>query len=332
MNAESHQEQSFPLVSVVVTSYNQKNTISQTLDSILNQRCNFHFEVIIGDDSSTDGTQVNCREYQKTNPDKVRCIYNDVNQGVAYNWVNTISQAKGKYIAACASDDYWHNRDKLQLQVDYMESHPECGLLYTDYNIMNTEENKLIANYLTLSKTKCIVGADLTREIFQGKVPISVVTVCFKKELFDQYIPVAIFKNHFKIEDWPTWLILSKYCQIEYLPISTATYRKGHESLSNPAQYERIKRRLDADKFMYKYLCEMFPDDVDYKENDFIVYENNILLSLALKKNDFQSAKSFAMALKDHGFNKLRVKLSLHWFTFKLFVILKKIRKLSFKN
>src|SRR5205823_1701392 len=117
------------------------------------------------------------------------------------------------------------------------------------------------------SGRKCLEGGGLMKEIFKGKVPMLTLTVFFRKELFDKYVPGDDFiKNKFSLEDWPTWLILSKYSKIKYLPVSTATYRRGHDSISNPLQYEKIEKRFKTEHVMYKYLCDRYPDDLVYDE------------------------------------------------------------------
>ena len=115
-------------VSVIVLTYNQENTIKRTLDSILSQKCNFNFEIIIGDDCSTDSTVRICQEYQSSYPTIIRLICNETNKGVVKNYYNCILASKGKYIADCAGDDYWVTTTKLQKQYDILEKDPTYKL------------------------------------------------------------------------------------------------------------------------------------------------------------------------------------------------------------
>ena len=66
-------------VSVVVTTYNQQDTIARTLDSILRQECGFDYEIVIGEDCSTDGTLAVCREYARRFNGKIRLGFTAVN-------------------------------------------------------------------------------------------------------------------------------------------------------------------------------------------------------------------------------------------------------------
>ena len=104
---------SYPLVSVVIATYNQVRFIEKTLLSVLAQKCNFSFEVIIADDGSNDGERELLRELQRKYSSSVMLVFNDINLMVTYNYINAIKIARGKYIATVDGDDYWIAEDKL---------------------------------------------------------------------------------------------------------------------------------------------------------------------------------------------------------------------------
>ena len=315
-------------ISVIVTCYNQADTLPQTLDNILAQQCNATFEIIVGDDCSTDNTREVCERYRSAHPDIIRPLYHTTNGGVATNFVLSVKEAKGKYTALCAADDYWHNPQKLQLQLDYMEANPDCGFLYTDYNKLHVGTGKITTSYLANSHTTIYEGENQIKTVFGGSFPALTLTVLFRKELFDKYIPVDDYINlHFTLEDWPTWVVFSKYTRIAYLPVSTGTYRYGHESISNPRSYEKTIDRFVREKRMYKYLCDMFPDDLTYDERGYDLYVNGVLLSLAYKRSDAKKANEFATKMLELGDYSWRTKFSTNLFSFTIFRILKLIRK-----
>lgn len=313
--------------SVVVTAYNQEATISQTLESILSQKCDFLFEILIGDDCSADKTREICLEYQQKYPEIIKPIFHKTNGGVATNFVLTIKEAKGKYIAVCAADDFWHNTTKLQLEVDFLESKPDYGFVYTDYHKLNVRTGRVIKSWLRYSNTKIYEGENLIYSFFTGKVPALTLTVMFRKDLYDKYIPGDDYINYkFPIEDWPTWLILSKYSKIGYIAESTATYRYGHESLSNISSYNKVVQKFTYEKRMYKYLCDRFPDDLPFDDTGYDNYVNGILLGLAYKKLDFNSAKNYAKIMLNQGSKNLKVRCATNPISFFMFGMLKKIK------
>ena len=126
-----------PLVSVLVTPYNQKGYIRQTLDSILMQQCNFDFEVVIGEDCSTDGTREICVEYAKKYPEHIVLCLNEQNKGLINNYFDVFLKAKGKYMADCGGDDYWLSHNKLQEQVELLETHDQVSLVAGNWQLFD---------------------------------------------------------------------------------------------------------------------------------------------------------------------------------------------------
>jgi len=110
-----------PLVSVCLFTYNYERFLHQSVDSILNQQCDFDFEILICDDCSTDNTLKIALEYQLNHPQIIRVLTHDVNKGGTKNWIRAMQSSKGKYIAFMDGDDYFSNVTKLKKQVDILE-------------------------------------------------------------------------------------------------------------------------------------------------------------------------------------------------------------------
>jgi len=125
-----------PLVSVVTITYQHAPYIRQCLDSILMQETDFPYEIIIGEDGSTDGTREICIEYANKYPEKIRLFLRDRKlshytdsrgRSIRFNGHFSRAEARGKYIALCEGDDYWCNKNKLQLQINYIIEY-NCGI------------------------------------------------------------------------------------------------------------------------------------------------------------------------------------------------------------
>lgn len=127
------------MASINCVTFNHVNYIRTALDSFLMQKTDFAFEILVHDDASTDGTSDIIREYAARYPEKVKPLIqteNQYSQGIdnisgAFNF----PRARGKYIFMCDGDDYFLSPDKLQKQVDYMETHPDCTLCIHSANI-----------------------------------------------------------------------------------------------------------------------------------------------------------------------------------------------------
>ena len=115
-----------PLVSIVVLTYGHEKYIQRTLDSILMQKVNFELEIIVGEDCSPDKTRDILKEYERQYPEKFIMIYRDRNVGAHRNEQDLFKRCRGKYIAFLEGDDFWTSNQKLQSQIDYMESHENC--------------------------------------------------------------------------------------------------------------------------------------------------------------------------------------------------------------
>lgn len=121
-----------PLVSILCITYNHEKFIRTCLESLVSQKCDFAFEILIHDDASIDGTQGIIKEFQQLYPELVKPIFQTENQwskqAGGINLRFNYPRAKGKYIALCEGDDYWIGSDKLQKQVKILEDHPECSV------------------------------------------------------------------------------------------------------------------------------------------------------------------------------------------------------------
>lgn len=121
------QEEKVPKVSVCVITYNQEKYIRQCLQSIVDQETNFDFEVIVGDDCSTDGTRVIVQEFAEKYPEVVKPIFHDTNIGGTKNIVFVHGQAIGEYIAHMDGDDFMLP-DKLRIQAGELDKNPDCAI------------------------------------------------------------------------------------------------------------------------------------------------------------------------------------------------------------
>ena len=117
-------------VSVALIAYNHERFIDDALQSVLMQKTNFPFEIVIGEDCSTDRTREILVDYQKRYPDKIRLLLRDRNLGAAGNAIETCAATTGEYVTYLDGDDYWTSEDKLQTLADYLDGHPECSMCF----------------------------------------------------------------------------------------------------------------------------------------------------------------------------------------------------------
>ena len=139
-----------PLISIVCITYNHENFIGEAIDSFLAQKTKFPFEVIIGDDCSTDNTVEAIKKYTEQYPAIVKLTARDKNIGMGDNIIDCFNKCKGEYIAICEGDDYWITSEKLQIQVDTMVQNPNINIsFHSAYTVEGHKLNrdKIFSNY-----------------------------------------------------------------------------------------------------------------------------------------------------------------------------------------
>jgi len=136
-----------PVVSVCTITYNHERYIAQCIEGVVNQKCNFKFEMLIGEDVSKDKTRAIVEEYAARHPDIIVPLYAEKNQGAKANAAKTVTLARGKYIAFLEGDDYWTDLNKLQRQFDFLEANPEYTMCFTRVDVIDETGNKATDPY-----------------------------------------------------------------------------------------------------------------------------------------------------------------------------------------
>lgn len=309
------------MVSVIVCTYMRERYIRQSLDAILAQRTTYPFEVIVGENHGADNTLQILREYE-AKYSNIKVLAHKENIGPHANWDSCFRVATGKYIMDCCDDDWWHNPNKIQLQVDFMEQHPECVMCHTDYDVYNEKTGKTIQAHNS-SAGRVILEGMVQKEMFSGKIPVGFLTDCYRREVYVQHIPLDRYMEIGIVGgDFANWVILSAYGEIRYLPISTATYREGNSSETRAIDYDRVIYRREADKRMFHMLYEVCPQLGTYNEDEYFNdYYSHQLLMAAYRNNDYAAAKKYA---KEDKMPNWRTRMARTWLTFQIARMLKR--------
>lgn len=133
------------MVSVCIVTYNHARYIKQCIESVLRQQTSISWELILADNSSTDGTAEICRQYAAKYPSQIQYVNTDRNNLIVINGnvtgrrniLNAISASTGKYIAILEGDDYWLAADKLERQVKFLESHPDFSMCCSNVQLVD---------------------------------------------------------------------------------------------------------------------------------------------------------------------------------------------------
>ena len=255
------------LVTVCLITYNQAVFIEQAIQSILQQKTDFYFNVVIADDCSNDGTTDIVKKYAAQYPEIITAILQNPNVGPGKNYGELIDTATGKYIAYLEGDDYWTDDNKLQGQVNILEVNPEYVSCFTNVLEIYSEDVKDKRNYLQNgSYPKSIIGYN---ELIY-KNYIQTCSIVFRNKLANPFPKWVI---NLKVGDWPLHILLSQYGDSFYIHKVMAAHRNHPMGLwSSKTKLKRIEATLEAYEAIKANT--KLPDNFHYRKA-----KSNVLLS-----------------------------------------------------
>lgn len=242
-----------PIVSVAVITYNMAGYLSQLLDSILVQKVNFPYEIIIDDDCSPDNTRELLYQYKEKYPDKIVLSLRDKNVGGSRNMYGVMQQCRGKYIAILEGDDYWDDETKLQYQYDFMESHPEyVGMTCNSWcELSRTEEIRKVRR--DIKEPMVFSYEDFMKPFFFDRLPNSTDTWFFKNifKMYDEDFSV-FYRAHNMVWDQSLALILYGKGKVYVDPKIVSHHRTivEKDGTNYQSKYAR-ENHCETDAYMY---------------------------------------------------------------------------------
>lgn len=242
-----------PLVSVTVATYQHVHYIKECLDGILMQQTTFPYEIILGEDGSTDGTEIICKEYAEKYPNKIRLFIRDrslsqyVDQNgktIRFNGLWNRMAARGKYIAFCEGDDYWIDPFKLQKQVNFLEQNSDCIMCFHDAKTINQQTGIEINKFSIPIKNKIS-----TKDVILKNWFVPSASMVFRSFIADELITYKKWHNIFPAGDLSLILIATKYGYIYPIREKMSVYR----FLTPGSDTYNVKTHTKARKNLYNY-------------------------------------------------------------------------------
>jgi glycosyltransferase involved in cell wall biosynthesis len=206
-----------PVISVCVITYNQCEYIGQAIASVLAQETGFSTEIVVGDDSSTDGTSEVVRDLAKKHPTKMRMLPSVGRLGIAGNIRASLEACKGTYIALLEGDDYWTASNKLERQVAALEARPDCALCF--HPVAVREEGDAARSAVQLPVRAA--GTYGLNDLLQGNF-IPTGSVVFRRSA---YRGLPHWLDNMKMIDWPLFVQLATSGRLLMLPDVMGVYR-----------------------------------------------------------------------------------------------------------
>lgn len=254
-----------PKVSVIMVTYNQESTIARAIDSVLAQECSFPYEIIIGDDMSTDATSAICRDYALRYPERIRLIVNSVNKGLVDNYYDCILEARGKYLADCAGDDFWIDPLKLQKEADILDSDPEINIVHTAWEYYDEDSGHIAPSLTERTHRGLLKPVSDKGELFipiltdrHGPL-IHLCTALYRRDVLMRCYNADcnLFRNkEFLCEDLQLTTSLARDGKVAYLPDVTLRYSIGHPSVLSRGDMEKTYRFFLSTIKLLHYIME----------------------------------------------------------------------------
>ena len=220
-----------PVVSILVLTFNQASFIQQCIESLLNQKTDFNFEIVIGEDDSTDGTREICKKLLSQYPEKIKLLLhweiNKIKNSLGnptgkFNLMYSIQQCSGKYIAFCEGDDYWTDSCKLQKQADFLGTHLTASACFHNAEII-FEDGSNRPTQLVNSPNQALWTN--TVDFFKEKETwfMATASVMMRRKFVN---PLPSWFKDCKSGDIPMYVILAERGPIGYIPEIMSVYRK----------------------------------------------------------------------------------------------------------
>ena len=217
-------------LSVTVITYNQEIFIEETLDSIVNQKLDVPFEIVIGDDASTDRTPEIIKMYADKYPDLIKPIFRTTNLGHTGNYIETTKMARGEYIAHLDGDDLMFPT-KLQKQVDFLDRHPECSMVHHPVHFIDKK-----GAFFKKTKAKNGTTGTINNITIQNHIINS--SNMYRRSSLDEHfynIPHTLM-----LHDKLAHMIKTQYGRVCQIPEHLGSYRVYSESIFKSASSYKL--------------------------------------------------------------------------------------------
>lgn len=287
-----------PKLSVALVSYNHAPYIAQALESVLKQRTEFPFEIVIGEDCSTDGTREMVKDYGSRYPELITLLLHPHNLGCGGdgNFLEVLGACRGTYVALLDGDDYWTHDRKLQEQVDYLDSHPELAGCFHNAIVVDREGATIKSEHYDeplrrehryksrFSQADCLT-------MLRSAYPTCSLT--FRRSAI-RHMPDWFLASP---SDFALDILLTDHGELAYLPRSYGAYRihdsgiwQGRPLIDNYLEiFRRLMILLRAPELRSKHESALFREMRDYALRiNYLSRVEERILDLSYLRNSFR--------------------------------------------
>ena len=224
-------------VSVCVITYNHERYIAQAIEGILAQEVDFTYEVVVGEDCSSDNTRRVLQRYVDKYRDRITLLSRPRNLGMMENFISTVASCRGEYVALCEGDDYWTWPWKLRTQVEFLDAHSDYAI--ASHNVVVRSENQIRADREWPGAAQKSVLS--LRDLLRGGSGGATCSLVFRNRVFGDF---PEWYGRSPGGDWALQVLCAERGRYRYFPDVMAVYRV-HEHGARHAQALKAHARGD---------------------------------------------------------------------------------------
>lgn len=242
------------VVSILVMCYNQREYIKKAIASIREQEISFQYEVIIGDDCSTDGTSLILKAIERDLDEHYEIIYREKNVGMNKNYLDLVAKAQGKYVIVLEGDDYWNYKYKIEEQVKWLENNPNYVAVAHKVNVVDIN-GKVLTD---MRYPDCDTGQYNEKDYKRGILPGQTSTLMYKN-IFREKSELPKVIEGYPMDQWIIYVLMSRG-KIFCIDEKWSTYRyaltNGSFSATNKNDVEFKKKTINFYESIYRFSAD----------------------------------------------------------------------------
>ncbi len=288
-------------LSIHLITFNNEKHIEETLQSIFKQKVDFTYEIVVGDDCSTDDTLSIINAYASKNPDIFKIKKNERQLGILANFKTTLDRCSGKYVFDIAGDDLLKTDDALQKMVSVLQNDSSLGFVYSGFDRYDEFNNKITPfkdeNVFSISKE------EFKKAVIYGEA--NPITLCYGKAHLYKYVDFdSYLKMGITIEDHPIFVDLVMQTNFKRIPEALHIYRVHDKSHSHQQDFNELVFQKKQLKKMFDYFSNKYDFSKEFGEEHLRNHHRELLFlagyfnNKALGKEVYPKIES--KTIKDH--------------------------------
>jgi glycosyltransferase involved in cell wall biosynthesis len=244
-------------LSVLMITYNQERFIAQALASVLAQRVNFDYEILVAEDNSTDGTRDIVLDFHRRYPGRIVPLLRDRNLGAMKNFKEALTSCRGKYLAMLEGDDYWIHEDKLQAQINFLDEHSDHAICCHRAQFVDETGGGQSRIFPTLP-----AGTYTIADLFDGNW----VVTCSAMYRWGSVGPLPDWLLTLKMADWPLHILVGRAGKIHLMDEVMSVYRIHQGGIWSSLSYvDQLRATIEMLTALDTHLCFQYTRTIRQK-------------------------------------------------------------------